>query len=297
MWRLQRPSCFSKRLVSEEVDREATRGAKSAYSDPMTEKRMARPLLSIIEEKIRDFWSRLGAAIERSIGPRSQQPFDVAGILDAVERAIESGVRRENGRLMAANRIELRFDYETYSKMSDRQRRLLVRELEASLTEFVHNRRYSTSSPLRIDLAFDPFVRHLDIKTNFSGETNLRGPAPVSIPTELTPVVIRLRAFKDTRAGELEGAFAGDRKTLALGRSRDNALVIEDSSVSNFHAAFTLNPDRSVWLSDLGSSNGTSIAGVPLAPNDRQQVSDGEILRFGDIDMKLELSISRNAEK
>lgn len=258
---------------------------------------MARPFLSTIEEKIRIFWSQLGAAIERSIGPRSKQPFDVAGILDAVERAVESGVRRENGQLMAADRIELRFDYETYSKMTDRQRSLLVRELEASLSEFVHNRRYSTSTPLRVDLAFDPFARRLDIKTRFSAETNLRRPVPVSIPAERTPVVIRLRSLNAVRAGELEGAFAEERKTLGLGRSRDNALVIDDSSVSNFHAAFTLNPDRSVWLSDLGSSNGTSIAGVPLAANDRQKVSDGEVIRFGDIDMKLELSISRKAEK
>lgn len=294
MWRLRRPSCFSRQLASEEVDREATPGADSAYSDPMTEKPMARPFLSTIEEKIRVFWSRLGAAIERSIGPRSKQPYDVAGILEAIERAIESGVRRENGQLMAANRIDLRFDYETYSKMSDRQRRLLARDLEKSLTEFVHNRRYSISTPLRVDLAFDPFARRLDIKTRFSGETNL--PA-ASIPAEAAPVVIRLRGFQTFRAGELEGAFAKDRKTLGLGRSRDNALVLDDSSVSNFHAAFTLNPDRSVWLSDLGSSNGTSIAGVPLAANDRQKVNDGEVLRFGDIDMRLELSTSRTPEK
>ncbi len=254
---------------------------------------MAPPFLSTIEEKIRHFWSRLGAAVERSIGPKAKQPFDAGAILDSIERQIESSLRRENSRVIAPNRVELRFDYETHARMTDLQRSLLERDLQTSLTEFVHNRRYVTAGPIRVDIAFDAFVRHLEIRTRFAEESRTlpSGSTASGTATNGPPIRVRLRGLKTSRAGELQAFFGEGRNTLGLGRGKDNSLVLDDASVSNFHAALTLNPDRTVWLSDLGSSNGTTIDGVRLPANDRRQVHDGERLCFGEIEMTLELSI------
>jgi pSer/pThr/pTyr-binding forkhead associated (FHA) protein len=70
-------------------------------------------------------------------------------------------------------------------------------------------------------------------------------------------------------------------------------LVIGDSSVSNFHASFTIAADGALWLSDVGSSNGTWVNGAPVGANNRIQVHDGDRLRFGDVEATLHLSLDQ----
>lgn len=246
---------------------------------------MAEPLLGVIEARIRAFWTRLGAAIERSIGPRSRQGYDVNVILDVLERKVESDLRRQGDRVQAPDRVEVRFDYETYSRMSDAQRSHLIRELEGSLKEFAHNRRYVTSAPIRVELGFDAFAKGIEVRARFSESVTTSTPATLpKTSLRLTVVSGHIKGM-----GHLECSFDDTRRTVGLGRSRDNAIVIDDASVSNFHASLTLNPDGSIWLADLGSSNGTEIDGTVLEGSHRGQVRDGGRIRFGEVEMTAHL--------
>jgi hypothetical protein len=252
----------------------------------MHEKPMAEPFLSMIEARIRAFWTKLGAAVERSVGPGSRQHYDINTILDSIERKLESNLQSRGDRVQAPDHIELRFDYETYARISDAQRSHLIHELEGNLKEFIHNRRYITSAPVRVELAFDAFAKRLDVRARFSEATSTAELRPAN-PTSLKlKTVGRSTTVKD----EIEAWFDDSHLTLGLGRSRDNALVIDDATVSNFHASFTLNSDGSIWLADLGSSNGTEIDQVVLIGNDRGQVRHGSHLRFGDVRMTVVLA-------
>ncbi len=251
---------------------------------------MAQPLISLIEAKIRLFWSRLGAALERSIGPRSRQAVDIAAVLDSAEREIENKVRREGERMIAPNRVEVRLDYETHSRMTDLQRETLLRNLQSGLSEFVHNRRYMTADPIRVRVEFDAFVRRFTVQAKFA---QVAEPGVLSGMKSDGGANLRLilRSGKANRKRELQAVLDGSRTLAGLGRSRDNALLLDHGSVSNFHASFSLRTDRSLWLSDLGSSNGTTIDGVGLGANESRQVRGGERLRFGDIDLLLEVRV------
>jgi len=71
------------------------------------------------------------------------------------------------------------------------------------------------------------------------------------------------------------------REELMVGRLADCDLVIEDPSVSKRHA--TLRWDRTMRrcsLSDLGSTNGTTLNGAGLAAPDFQ-LKDGDVVSFG----------------
>ncbi|MEP7271784.1 MAG: FHA domain-containing protein [Acidobacteriota bacterium] len=250
---------------------------------------MAQPIVSLIEAKIRLFWSRLGAAVERSIGPRSSQPFDIASVLDSAERDLEEKVHREGDRMVAPNRVDVRFDYETYSRLTDLQREVLVRTLQSGLTEFVHNRRYSTADDIRVRLEFDAFVRRVTVQTRFEDVlVVVPGSLPATMPGGLT-IHLMLRPVSSNYKRELQAVIHGGRPLAGLGRSRDNEMVLDDGSVSNFHASFAIRGTRTVWISDLGSSNGTMIDGVPLGANESREIRGGERLRFGDIDFELAL--------
>ncbi len=63
-------------------------------------------------------------------------------------------------------------------------------------------------------------------------------------------------------------------------------LVIPEGSVSRHHANLHNSPEGVVWVIDLGSTNGTSVEGSPA--KDWVQVQPGQVIRFGDVDIRLE---------
>jgi pSer/pThr/pTyr-binding forkhead associated (FHA) protein len=67
---------------------------------------------------------------------------------------------------------------------------------------------------------------------------------------------------------------------LSIGHGSQNDLVLDDDSVSKTHAR--LEYDAGDWrLTDLGSTNGTYIDGVRLAPEVPMPINSGATARFG----------------
>lgn len=77
--------------------------------------------------------------------------------------------------------------------------------------------------------------------------------------------------------GEVTHELSGDR--ISVGRHADNAVQIDDASISTHHAEIRLE-DGSYWLKDLNSTNGTRV-------NDKSggewQLQEGDKIRFGKV--------------
>lgn len=71
-----------------------------------------------------------------------------------------------------------------------------------------------------------------------------------------------------------------------VGRLEDCAVPILDGSVSRQHARIVLSADAAT-VTDLGSSNGTFVNEVRV---DRAELTDGDRLKFGSVDFRVELS-------
>src|SRR5215472_16571437 len=71
-----------------------------------------------------------------------------------------------------------------------------------------------------------------------------------------------------------------DTKRFSIGRSPENDLVLDDSSLSRRHAIIE-NLDGVFRLSDCGSSNGTLINGRPVGT--LAELSDWDVLTFGGV--------------
>jgi pSer/pThr/pTyr-binding forkhead associated (FHA) protein len=71
----------------------------------------------------------------------------------------------------------------------------------------------------------------------------------------------------------------------SIGRSAADVLLL-DSTVSRHHATLTLEGE-SAWIEDVGSTNGTSVNGVPLPAGERRQIYDGDTLKLGSVMLKL----------
>lgn len=250
-----------------------------------------------IEYFVRRFFERLGGALDFALRrPLNPQPrTDVTALVPQLERAVEEKLRREGDRIIAPNLIELRYDYETYSQLTAKRRDFLERELRATLYEYIYNRRYATLGDIKVKIGFDVFTRRLTIIARFPDEAE--GPpaaqsrSEASAPVANTPAQAaprRVEVVLKSRERELRAKVTSGGP-VGIGRSHDNALVIEDPSVSNIHAAFSLQANGTLWLADLGSSNGTFVNGVLLGQGDKSVVRSGDRLQFGDIAVTLEV--------
>jgi pSer/pThr/pTyr-binding forkhead associated (FHA) protein len=73
------------------------------------------------------------------------------------------------------------------------------------------------------------------------------------------------------------GPFAN---TILVGRSGTNDVCIAHSSISKLHARVRSTADG-IWLSDAGSSNGTTLNGKKLAQGAEMPCSSGAHVLFG----------------
>jgi hypothetical protein len=247
------------------------------------------------EYYLRRFFERVGGALDFALRRplNSQARTDLTALLPQVEQAVEARLRREEGRILAPNLIELRYDYETYSQMTQPRLDFLQRELQASLYEYVVNHRYATLDKLQVRLTFDVFTRKLIIKAEFPEEAQAVDKAAPKTDAQSKPktCTVILRAFDRRLFSDLRAQVNSDGAHVGVGRSHDNPLCLGDSTVSSFHAAFTLAPNGALLLTDLGSSNGTFVNEVRLAEGDKTIVRDGDKLRFGDVEMTLSLKV------
>ncbi len=77
-----------------------------------------------------------------------------------------------------------------------------------------------------------------------------------------------------------------DRTTLIVGRSAKCDVVIRDPDVSRRHLKIDL-VGGELWAEDLGSSNGSTLDGEPLAQ--RSRVAAGQVLRICDHEIRVRI--------
>jgi hypothetical protein len=105
--------------------------------------------------------------------------------------------------------------------------------------------------------------------------TTLTGLSPRR-PTLAEPLVLEVRKRSPGVTPPLRG--------IALGRTPDNDIIVEDPTVSRVHATFSEEKHTGVWyVADDGSYNGTWYNGTLLIPGRPTPLFDRASLRFGDV--------------
>jgi hypothetical protein len=250
-----------------------------------------------VEFFIRRFFERVGGAIDFALRRTAVPRTDLAALVPHLEQAVDENLRKEDARIVAPNLIELRYDYESYTRMGAPRREFLERELTQNIYEYIYNRRYTTLAPVQVKIAYDAFTRGLAITAEF-GEAKaavLDSPQFNQPPAPDKSCDVRLRDATgkwQAHAVVRYESGKGNAEPVGIGRNVANTIQLDDLSVSNFHAAFILRGDGILELADRNSANGTSINGVQLEPADRKIVRDGDRLQFGDVELQLEVKMN-----
>jgi hypothetical protein len=252
-------------------------------------------LVNRIEFFVRRIFERIGAAIDfawrRGGHSQSGARTDLSALIPQIERVIETNLRNETSRIVAPNLIELRYDYETYTRMGQKRREFLQRELSVNAYEFIYNRRYAMLDQVRVKIGYDAFTRGLDIIVDYGeGKQPVVGKGGSQEQLGKEPgksIEVGLHGIGTSI--DLRARVSSDNEPCGIGRNIANSLVIKDPTVSNFHAAFLLKPNGALELADRASANGTYVNGVLLGTGDKTIVRDGDRVRFGDVEMTLSL--------
>jgi len=214
-----------------------------------------------------------------------------------IERAMEGERLTTSDRTLVPNRFVVHLhpaDLEEFGEMSSS----LASELADGALSFARAHRYTVVDRPRVDLLADPKVERTDILVvaRFAepvvgraghgpvalapeGDRVIDEPDPTatrvfSIPRPTAPRAVLRVTDPDGRVRDVMVEPGG----LTIGRATDNDLVAVDGRVSRHHGRIVGRRGTLVY-SDLGSTNGSRVNGVPvtevvLGVGDRLEVGD-----------------------
>jgi len=258
------------------------------------------PPLTAIERFFERLFERPSARIFRA----RLQPVQLQR---RIERAMEAERLATADRTLVPNRFVVHLhpdDLSSFGEMTTS----LASELADGALVFARARHYTLVDRPRVDLLGDPAVDRADIRVTarfadpiagadrrdpamagtgpghaddgvaFGEGTGRNDTMVFTIPRPTAPQA-RLRV---TAPHGAERPYDFDGTSLTIGRAADNDLVLADSRVSRHHARLAGRRGTLVYT-DLGSTNGSRVNGVPvtelvLGAGDRIELGDSVIL-------------------
>lgn len=122
------------------------------------------------------------------------------------------------------------------------------------------------------------------------GDSVLLGSCKVALERDRTAAAAaglsahRLEQVSGPEAGRVLELTGG--ADVVVGSDPGSDVFVADTLVSRRHAKLTIKKDGSCWISDLGSRNGTTVGGVPLAKDKERMLRDGDVVSVADVEFR-----------
>ncbi len=258
--------------------------------------------------------TKLGDTFDRFTGRKWNPSSSLATskLTEKLKFLLDSEVRDlgKDGKFVP-HQITLKMQWDKFSSDSEDGLVKLEHELCAAAIDHINDKLYHTYAPLNIKIKTDYFtegVRMLSSFGKFSDKEDDEVAINVTVPNmnvadfisenKITvnleePVVkvaediIIARFSANNKAHENELNFT-QKKRISIGRSKENALAINDQSVSKLHAALVLGDEKQLMVADTGSTNGTFINGKRIAYGKAVAFDDDAKLKFGTVEVSFE---------
>lgn len=199
--------------------------------------------------------------------------------------------------------LKLKIQWDKFSIDSDTAMQKLEHELLTAIIDHINDQRYHTYAPLKLQVKPDYFTEGVRLLASFDKFSDEEGEAAINVTfPQLKNIVIpiapqvKIEQEKEIVIAEfttqnklkrVELAFA-EGSRLSVGRTKENALIIEDTSISKIHATLFINAEKTLMVADTGSTNGTFLGGKRIAYGKALPISDTDKVRFGTIEVALE---------
>lgn len=245
--------------------------------------------------------TKLGAMFDELTG-RNWKPASSLATSEIVERlkvlldneAQDLGIK---GKFVPHN-IKLLMQWDKFSTDASDSLRKLEQELLTAAIDHINDRRFHTYAPLNIEIKTDYFTEGVKLQASFDKFAVDRAAPEVSFnmaaadlknvvvaapaEAEPEPEIYRASFTIGDNVRETKLTFLGNSR-LSVGRTKENALSIDDPSVSKLHASLVINADGRLLVADTGSTNGTFSGAERIAYGKAFPVGSGEAIKFGSV--------------
>lgn len=257
------------------------------------------------ERLLRRVLEGMGDVVDRKFG-RTVEPktgLTTSKLIERMKRLIDERVRNEGpkGRI-APHHLVLKVEWGTHSEAPPEILNDLKHEVLAAAIDHINDHRYRTLGPVTVEAEVDIFTTGISVDPTFGEfEEELRRqqeakraaasglPVPGEPPT-LPDVEVIARVNQRDNSREVHLIFKPGGRRLNVGRAADNELTLNDASVSKIHAALLMTSEGTLLVADTGSTNGTYINGRRIAYGESRQIEDGDVVGFGDVEVRLRKS-------
>jgi len=257
------------------------------------------------ERILRRVLEGMGDVVDRRFG-RTVEPrsgLTTSKLIDRMKKLIDERVRDEGKRgRIAPHHLVLKVEWGTHSEAPPEILHDLKNEVLAAAIDHINDHRYRTLGPVTVEAEVDIFTTGISVDPTFGEfEEDLRrqdeerraAKSGVQIPAAAPAmpdiqVIARITQQNGTR--EIPLIFKPGGRRLNVGRASDNELTLNDGSVSKIHAALLMTAEGTLLVADTGSTNGTFINGRRIAYGESRLIEDGDVIGFGDVEVRLRKS-------
>jgi FHA domain len=275
---------------------DASDSKSSADEQPKKGREEALP-----ERLLRRVLEGMGDVVDRKFG-RTVEPktgLTTSKLIERMKRLIDERVRDEGKGKVAPHHLVLKVEWGTHSDAPPEILNDLKHEIFAAAIDHINDHRYRTLAPVKVEAEVDIFTSGISVDPTFGeyeealrreDEEKRAQKVGIAIPSAAPPMPdIEVIARINLRDGskEVPLIFKPGGKRLNVGRASDNELTLNDASVSKIHAALLMTSEGTILVADTGSTNGTYINGRRIAYGESRQIEEGDVLGFGDIEVRL----------
>ncbi len=256
---------------------------------------------------IQGILTKVGETFDRLTGRgwRPSSSLATSGLIERMKQLLDREAKSmQDGRVIVPHNIRLKMQWDKFSTDSEVSLRKLESEFLIAAIDHINDRHYYTQAPLSIEVKPDYFTDGVKLFVGFERFTDDEADAQInvsvpgnkvdSLPESIEPSAVaagREIAFSFSVNGKrLErklNIVAGQR--LAVGRTKENDLSIDDISVSKYHASIMINPAGAVMVADTGSTNGTFVDGQRISYGKATEIVEGSAVKLGTVKVSIKL--------
>lgn len=255
---------------------------------------------------LRGALTRIGDTFDRLTG-RNWVPSSslaTSELIERMKRLLDSEAREVPGKgIVVPHNIRLKMQWDKFSTDSEGSLKTLENELLTAAADHINDSLYYTYAPLRVDVKPDYFTEGVKLYVGFEGfsddepevEMNVTIAGvqlgkPEALPEPEPNIDIPAFIARYTHKGyprEKRLEFPAGRR-VTIGRTANNDLILDDVSVSKIHASLVADTNGMLSVADTGSTNGTFINDERIAYGKAAQLKDGDIVKFGTVEVRFE---------
>lgn len=256
---------------------------------------------------VRGVLTRLGDSLDKFTGRRwtSSSSIATSELIERIKKLLDAEAKDVPGKgTVVPHNIKLRMQWDKFSVDSEAALEALTNELLVAAVDHINDSLYYTFAPVTMDVKPDYFIEGVKLMVSFEQFTEEDRDVEMNVTmptlnvasfmgsepeTPRTPVGARFIARFRLNGVDTEAVleFSGGR-SLAVGRTGGNDLILDHTSVSKTHGSLAISPEGGLSVADTGSTNGTFVNDERIAYGKAISLAEGDSVRFGTVTVTFE---------